>query len=387
MRLHHIILFIHISVLLPGGIIAAQESFSIQWSAIAVLPGEHSQKNHPGLAGAFSGYSNGVLLIAGGANFPMGLPWEGGKKVFHDRVHVLLEGKHGRYRWQEKAIRLTTPVAYGAGVTVGESLVCIGGENANGPLTSVFSLTWNADAKEVERTELPSLPFSLTNAAAAVIGNKIYVAGGEMPSQASDHFFCLDMGNITKGWMSLHAIPQAISHASLVPQIKGDKVQLYLIGGRTKHPKQLTDFHSGVYSYDPDEDRWYEQSPLPFVLAAGTAIPFEGHSILYLGGDSGETYRNVERILFLLEQESDLQRKSELTENKNRLQINHPGFNSKILLYDTFTDRWSIGGTIPFPAPVTTSAHMHRREIILPSGEVKPGIRTPIILRGIIKGK
>ena len=40
-----------------------------------------------GFAGAFAGLHNGYLLAAGGANFPDGLmPWNGGKKVWHDRV-------------------------------------------------------------------------------------------------------------------------------------------------------------------------------------------------------------------------------------------------------------------------------------------------------------
>jgi cyclically-permuted mutarotase family protein len=383
MRLHHIIILIHFSVLLPGGMIAAQESISIQWSVMAELPGESSGKKHPGLAGAYSGYSNGALLLAGGANFPDALPWEGGKKVYHDRVHVLLAGDHGRFHWYKKEIRLPAPMGYGAGVTLGESLVCIGGENGNGAMKDVFSLNWNAEIEEIEYKVLPSLPFQITNAAATVIGKKIYVAGGETPSQVSDLFFCLDLDNTDKGWKPLHALPLALSHASLVPQFKEGKLKLFMIGGRTKHPKGLTDFHSGVFMYDPEDDRWLEQSPLPFALAAGMAIPYESHFVLYFGGDSGETYRNVERILLSLEETEDPKRKKELTEEKNRLQINHPGFNSKILIYDTFTDRWSIGDTMPFPATVTTVAHMHHRGIIIPSGEIKPGIRTPDILIGI----
>src|SRR4051794_13907380 len=41
-----------------------------------------------GLAGAFAGVSSGALLVAGGANFPNGMPWDGGAKVWQDRVWV-----------------------------------------------------------------------------------------------------------------------------------------------------------------------------------------------------------------------------------------------------------------------------------------------------------
>ena len=36
----------------------------------------------------FTGWSNGGLLAAGGTNFPGKRIWEGGKKVWYDRIYV-----------------------------------------------------------------------------------------------------------------------------------------------------------------------------------------------------------------------------------------------------------------------------------------------------------
>src|SRR4051794_15669468 len=46
-----------------------------------------------GLAGSFAGVSNGALLVAGGANFPNKMPWEGGTKVWYNTIYVLEKPK------------------------------------------------------------------------------------------------------------------------------------------------------------------------------------------------------------------------------------------------------------------------------------------------------
>ena len=55
----------------------------LEWSELKPLPDEF------GFAGPFAGTSGGALIVAGGANFPDGYPWDGGKKVYHDRIFVL----------------------------------------------------------------------------------------------------------------------------------------------------------------------------------------------------------------------------------------------------------------------------------------------------------
>ena len=45
-----------------------------------------------GVAGAFAGISNEVLIVAGGANFPDGAPWKGGAKKYHSSIFVYKKG-------------------------------------------------------------------------------------------------------------------------------------------------------------------------------------------------------------------------------------------------------------------------------------------------------
>ena len=90
------------------------------WDQLAPLP------DPLGVATPFAGVSGGALLVAGGANFPDKMPWEGGKKVWHDRV------------WKSGA--LTTqplpplPIALSgaSGALVGDTLIVACGSEASG---------------------------------------------------------------------------------------------------------------------------------------------------------------------------------------------------------------------------------------------------------------
>ena len=54
---------------------------SIKWKIAAELPASNGQSKSLGFAGPINGVNNNVLVVAGGANFPDGLPWEGGKNI------------------------------------------------------------------------------------------------------------------------------------------------------------------------------------------------------------------------------------------------------------------------------------------------------------------
>ncbi len=79
----------------------------------------------------------------------------------------------------------------------------------------------------------------------------------------------------------------------------------------------------------------------------------------------------------------------------------HPGFPARILAYDTLTDTWAPAGALPKQtepdhetnpagstwAPVTTPVVMWNGKVIIPTGEVKPGIRSPQVLAGTVVHK
>jgi N-acetylneuraminic acid mutarotase len=54
----------------------------------------------------------------------------------------------------------------------------------------------------------------------------------------------------------------------------------------------------------------------------------------------------------------------------------HPGFPKDILAYDPALDRWSALGEVPAPR-ATVPCIEWRGAFIIPSGEARPGVRSP----------
>jgi len=71
----------------------------LNWSELPNLPAGVGQSRQIGLAGAFTGMHNGVLITAGGANFPHQPSWMGGKKVWWDAIFVLRKTAGNDYEW------------------------------------------------------------------------------------------------------------------------------------------------------------------------------------------------------------------------------------------------------------------------------------------------
>ncbi|MFM2413489.1 MAG: hypothetical protein RJB05_665, partial [Armatimonadota bacterium] len=92
----------------------------LQFRRLADIP------NARGIAAPFAGVLNTGLVVAGGANFPMAYPWEGGAKVWHDRIYLLREPDAD---W-ETIGKLPQPLGYGASFTVDGGVVIAGGSDA-----------------------------------------------------------------------------------------------------------------------------------------------------------------------------------------------------------------------------------------------------------------
>jgi N-acetylneuraminic acid mutarotase len=80
-------------------------------------------------------------------------------------------------------------------------------------------------------------------------------------------------------------------------------------------------------------------------------------------------------------------KKQELILKKNKFQGEHPGFSKEVLFYNVNTNRWKVLGTIPFDVPVTTTAVKWGSQVLIPSGEIKAGVRSPYILSAKILQK
>lgn len=324
-----------------------------------------------GFAGAFGGISHRNLLTAGGANFPEGTrPWSGGVKQWNDKVWALDLGTN---IWKEVG-RLPHPLGYGLSLTWNEKVLIIGGADQHGHYDDVISLEY-VDGK-LSIDSLPSLPLPLANMSGAIIEDVVYLAGG-LQSPASEHaerIFCsLDLRRTAAAWQLLDTWPGPERMLPVCGELDGE---FYLCSGVALEKQEgdtvptrryLTD----AYRYLPGEG-WEAISPLPHAVAAAPspAFSFDG-GLVVLGGDDGSlAFRN------------------------NELKDEHPGFRKDILVYNAVANEWKTKGEVftdkkndaegnptgSVWAPVTATAVKWKGNVIIPMGEVRPGVRTNRVL-------
>jgi len=365
------------SGLLAGNPTIAQKKMKINLSIAAQLPINGKLGKQPGLAGAFAGYIQNRLIIAGGANFPDSMPWQGGKKAYWDDIYVLNIGKKGKYSWEKTPVmKLKESIAYGASVQTNMGIVCVGGENENGISNKTFLLHSANSGNELEIIDLPALPVPLTNLSAVSIGNIVYAGGGETVSNVSDRFFKLDIEKKGDHWEELQSLPMQVSHAVMLAQTDGLSTHIFLLGGRKKNQSGISDFYSSVFEYDIKKNEWVKKMDMPYAVSAGVAISGGRNNILYIGGDKGEIFQKVETLQNAIKTEKDDLQKLQLIQQKNQLQINHPGFCKDVLEYDVVKDKWTLFDTLSADVPVTTTIVKTNKRYFIPSGEIKAGVRS-----------
>lgn len=358
----------------------------IQWENIASLQNSDGSISL-GFAGAINALDDDALIIAGGANFPDKMPWEGGKKYYSDAIHIL-QKTGDKYEWNKKTnTKLPTPIAYCGNTSTPKGIVYAGGENDNGLSKKVFLLNFSSQTNQVNFQELPELPHALTNIFLTSIGNKIYAAGGDGPIYSSKEFLSLDLHKLENGWIKLADLPIALANSVLVVQDGPVGQNIYAIGGRSKDPSGISKLNNTLLIYNLKSNSWTYGAPISdgenlINFSAGTATALSKRFLLISGGDNGLIFNKIETYLSQIAQAKSTKEKGALIVKKNDLVINHKGFDRRLLVYDTLANIWFQIGELPFPAHVTSTATKWGENIILSSGEIQPGIRTPHIMLG-----
>lgn len=313
-----------IACLLTVGNSRAETASWFAWSELPPVPVE--------VSGAFAGTVDGKLVVAGGAR-RAGLeekPWE-----YEQRIFLLWKNQSGRHDWRE-AGRLPKPLAFGAAVSSGADLICLGGENDAGPCSDVFALRYDpaTDTIEVDGGYSP-LPFERSRASATLCGGRIYIAGGKDRNRNAVSAFqsipTASLKDPAVGWKDEPSRPGGPGYDSVfLKQNRGDRDVLYLIGGRTGEMNLLDDCRA----FDPHEGKWSEKTRPPYPLAACAATPSGQSHLLLFGGTSGPSGKL---------------------------------FSHDVLAYHTITDTWCLCGETPDSA-MGMSAVPWEKGIVFPGG-------------------
>lgn len=366
----------------------AQEGFkteSLSWKKALSLPDSVSAGFGKGFAGHYAGIHQGKVILAGGANFPEKMPWEGGIKKYWDQIS-LIQPSEGKLSWVSLGeFRLPKPMGYGSAVNSKKGLILLGGENKQGELADVLQISIDAVKHSVDITALPSLPWPMANTSAVILDEVIYLAGA-VDSHPEGIFLSLDLKSEQPFWRSLPSWPGPTrTHATLVVQSNGETAQIHLIGGRYKGEKPNSEVFSDHYAFQPSKNTWVKKSPItlgdkPFPLSAFAADPLGSGHILLIGGVEAEPFNTLEKIQSLLaEANTSPDQRDSLSGIQKSILSAHPGFSKTVLAYHTVTDTWTQLEDLEFPAPVHSSLVTVGKIALLISGEIAPGERSPEI--------
>lgn len=378
---------------------AAMTGETLSWSKMPLLPPAPGQERQPGVASPFVGVDQGALLVAGGANFPGDPPWRGGRKTWWDTIYVFDGG-----RWLTgKNFRLPRPLAYGFSASTPYGVVCLGGSDASRCHAEAFLLRWDRKAGKVRITRLPPLPEPLANMGGGEAAGMIYVAGGQTEMsdpRATRHGYVLDFRKGPDGCGPWQRLPDLPGRERILPisfaLSGGSHPGFYVFGGRRQEADQIPKLLKDGYRYDPVAKKWSRLGAIANQpgsnLMAGTAVPWGKGGALILGGDNGEAFMPKERLSHDIRRAragvakkktaATEQKLARLLEDERNMLESHKGFSRKIYFYDANADSWQPAGFLPAWAPVTTTAVLFRGAVILPSGEIRPGIRSPVVWKG-----
>lgn len=331
-----------------------------------------------GVSACYSGILSGNLLMAGGCNFP-GVPAsDGGKKKFYRGIYAATINTDTVLAWR-KVGELPVASAYGVSVSCPDGIICIGGTDGKDALTSVYKISWGRNPKAAKQGKvvietLPALPYALDNMCGTLIDGQLFVAGGNRNGKPSNSFLCLDLDRLETGWQELPDFPgDARTQAVCAGQLKDGEARIFLWGGfaASTDGKPATLSTDG-YCYSSLSRQW---TPIAtptgndgetISLGGGTAIAINENLILCTGGVNKDIF-----LAALRQPQKDY--------------LLHPAewykFNDRILIYDISQNTWQEVARTPQTARAGAALVGWDKTYYNINGELKPGIRTPEIIR------
>jgi cyclically-permuted mutarotase family protein len=370
------------------GTLVAQANVELRWSPNFQLPPLEGAAANPGVARPFFGEHNGMVLLAGGANFCDRPLAEGGRKRYRAEIYGLPVGSN---TWRVVGT-LPEPCAEGVSVNTSCGVVCVGG--CEGPFgeklsAHAFLITWDAARGKVTFTALPDFPYPVKMAAVAARDDRVYVVGGWRPDAAASDVWRLDLQAWAKDkktvWQPLPPLPvRREQPVAAIQNTAQKKTALFVIGGMAAHEDGVQTARDDGYAYDlaqGDKGVWQPISPAR-VKGGDTVWPMIGawavasgdQHILFFGGSNREVWNE------------QIEKNATLTggalaafrDGYFRRPFAAFKFNKKVLAYHTVTDRWFELDELPF-APRCGAAVLRQSDgsVLVASGEVGPGVRTP----------
>jgi N-acetylneuraminic acid mutarotase len=160
------------------------------------------------------------------------------------------------------------------------------------------------------------------------------------------------MADTASGWRPLPSCPSHSGEWSLCAAQSG---RLFALGKRVYEGAVAGGIAADGFCFDPESEKWRALAG-DFPPPAGTAFAWGGDKVIFLGGADK-----------LLPTDPD-----------------HPGFSDLVRIYDVRREKFVQSMRSPRALPVTTAVAARGDTFWVASGESRPGVRSPLILKGTI---
>lgn len=344
-------------------------------SAVLPLSAQHV-RSVAGFPAAEPGYSLGVsacyvgqigdyLVVAGGCNFPEACK----PKKYYAGVYAARMDR-ATLQWRLVGF-LPEAAAYGATVASGDSLLFIGGNNTDHALAAVYSVRLDSAGTDVLINRLADLPATADNMAVALVGNDIFVVGGNQNGKPSADVLRYKLGASTVSSADLR-IPGA-PRVQPVAAAYNDK--LYVWGGFYADGEQ-SKVHTDGYVYDVNAKEWGALSAPHSV--DGEEMTLSG-GIAWADGDHLYATGGVNRTIFL----DAISGRYECVKKDDYLKqpIDWYKFSGNLYVFDAVVGQW-LTTTFANQALARAGAQAVPTTfgVYYIGGELKPALRTPQIV-------
>lgn len=318
-----------------------------------------------GVSACYAGQIGDYLVVAGGCNFP-----EAGKpKKYYAGVYAARMDR-ATLQWRLVGF-LPEAAAYGATVACGDSLLFLGGNNNDHALAAVYSVRLDSAGTDVLINRLADLPATADNMAVALVGNDVFVVGGNQNGKPSADVLRYKLGASTVSSADLR-IPGA-PRVQPVAAAYNDK--LYVWGGFYANGEQ-SKVHTDGYVYDINAKEWGALSAPR--SADGEEMTLSG-GIAWADGDHLYATGGVNRTIFL----DAISGRYECVKKDDYLKqpIDWYKFSGNLYVFDAVAGQW-LTTTFANQALARAGAQAVPTTfgVYYIGGELKPALRTPQIV-------
>ncbi|WP_231724883.1 hypothetical protein [Porphyromonas somerae] len=362
-----------------------------------------------GVSGHIAGEPRpGLLVMAGGCNFPDRPARKGGAKRYYSEIYFgqyagevlrACETKASEVDiWWILVGHLPHPTAYAAFQRYDDKLIVVGGQSAVGDLSDAYMIQ-QSDSLGVEIIPLPSLPEPRSGMASVLLENVLYLIGGRVNGKLSNTVLSLDLKRPQKEWREEMPYPHSpflklVAMRNQDESDPSDVPYLGLMGSFTgvDEPDQRVQADVTYMTYTPQTKQWQT-----YKIAPDDPIAAHGFGGGYVSEYSNSFSGGVRADLFVtaLQREKDLKaakakgnrRLVKRLQAEQRAYLSHDpawyGFCSDWYSFDRSRGRGEAKSEFHFDGradAVYLDRYSCAMSGMLIGGETMPGVRTPSIV-------